>query len=63
MMTIEPGALVVIALYALCLWIIWYVSPRLPGAEPEPPRPWWRNVRVWASLVAAAQIVTYALLS
>lgn len=62
-MTIEPGALVVIGLYVVCLWIIWRVSPRLPGAQAELARPWWRNVRVWASLVAAAQIVTYALLS
>lgn len=62
-MTIEPGALIVIGLYVVCLYVIWRVSPRLPGAQPGAPRPWWRNVRVWASLVAAAQIVTYALLS
>ncbi len=51
------------ALYGLCLFVIWYVSPRLPGIEAGPSPPWWRNVRVWASLVATAQIVVYALFS
>lgn len=55
--------LFVIALYGLCLYVIWYVSPRLPGAEAEPARPWWRSPKVWASFVAIAQILIYALFS
>jgi hypothetical protein len=62
-MAVEPGALIVMALYGLCLFVIWYVSPRLPGVEAGPWRPWWRNVRVWASVVATVQIVVYALFS
>jgi hypothetical protein len=45
------------------LYVIWGVSPRLPGVDVGPPRPWWRNVRVWASFVAATQIVVYAVFS
>ena len=41
-MGIEPGALIVIALYGLCLFVIWRVAPRLPGIEPQAPTPWWR---------------------
>jgi hypothetical protein len=62
-MGIEPGALIVIALYGLCLFVIWRVAPRLPGIEPQAPAPWWRDVRLWASFVAVAQIVVYALFS
>jgi hypothetical protein len=62
-MPIDPGGLVVMTLYGLCLFVIWYVSPRLPGIDEGRPGPWWRNVRVWASLVATAQIVVYALFS
>lgn len=63
LMTIEPGAIIVIALYSLCLLIIWTVSPRLPGVDEGRPRRWWRNVRVWASFVAIVQILVYALFS
>lgn len=62
-MAVEPGAVIVIALYGLCLFVIWYVTPRLPGAETDVPAPWWRNVRLWASFVAVAQIIVYALFS
>ncbi len=62
-MPVQVGTFIVIALYGLCLVVIWYISPRLPGAELEPHRPWWRNTRVWASFVAIAQIVVYALFS
>jgi hypothetical protein len=62
-MPFGPGALIVIALYAMCLYVIWYVSPRLPGAEAEPRRPWWRSTRFWASFVAVAQILIYAIFS
>lgn len=62
-MNIEPGAVVVMALYGLCLFVIWVVSPRLPGVNEGPPPRWWRNVRVWASLVATIQILVYALFS
>lgn len=57
------GTVIVIALYGLCLFVIWYVSPRLPGAEDAPPVPFWRNTKVWATFVALAQIATYVWLS
>ena len=59
MMGIEPGALVVILLYAGCLAMIVFVSPKLvaPAAAKAP---WFRNVRFWAALVAVAQMVVYA---
>ena len=41
----------------------WTTTPRLPGVEPQAKAPWWRDVRLWASFVAVAQIVVYALLS
>jgi hypothetical protein len=59
MMGIEVGALLVILLYAFCLGVILLVSPKL-AAPSTSKRPWWRNVRLWASLVALAQIVVYA---
>ena len=62
-MSIEPGAIIVILMYALSLVVILRVSRRLPGAGVEVPCPWWRNVRFWASLVAIVQIVIYALWS
>lgn len=62
-MPLGPGTLIVIALYGMVLYVIWYVSPRLPGAEAEPPLPWWRSTRFWASVVAVAQILTYAMFS
>jgi hypothetical protein len=61
-MSIEPGAVVVILLYALALYVIIVVSPRLSPALREP-APWWRSVRFWAAFVAVTQIVVYALLS
>jgi hypothetical protein len=60
MMGIEPGALVVILLYAGCLAMIVFVSPKLV-APAAATRSWWRNVRFWASLVAVAQMVVYAI--
>lgn len=57
-MSIDPGALTVILLYGLSLAVVLFVSPRL--AEPAEPPPWWRSVRVWASFVAAVQMVVYA---
>jgi hypothetical protein len=58
-MGIEAGALAVILLYVLSLIVVLVVSPRLIGAQA--PKPWWRSVRFWASLVAAIQIVVYAI--
>ncbi len=55
----ELGTLVVVALYGLCLYVIWVVSPRLPGAEREAAVPFWRSTRVWASFVAVAQMAVY----
>ena len=48
---IKPSALVVIALYAGCLAVILFVSPKLL-APASGERPWWRIPRFWASLVA-----------
>lgn len=62
-MPVPVGTLIVISLYGLCLFVIWYISPRLPGAEAEPPRPWWRSAKVWGSFVAVAQMIVYALFS
>jgi hypothetical protein len=62
-MPVGPGTLIVIALYGMVLYVIWYVSPRLPGAEAEPPRPWWRSTKFWATVVAVTQILTYAIFS
>ena len=62
MMPIEPGALLVIALYAAALYVVLRVSPRL-SASIGAPAPWWRNVRFWASFVAVAQMIVYALVS
>jgi hypothetical protein len=59
-MPIEPGALAVIALYCLALYVVLVVSPRLSPALREPV-PFWRNVRWWAAFVALTQIVVYAL--
>jgi hypothetical protein len=62
LMTIEPGAVVVILLYAVALYVIVVVSPRL-SPSLRVPAPWWRNVRFWAAFVAATQMVVYALFS
>jgi hypothetical protein len=59
MMGIEPGALVVILLYAAALAVILVVSPKLV-APTAAKTPWFRNLRFWASLVAVAQMVVYA---
>jgi hypothetical protein len=59
-MGIEPAALVVILLYAAALAVILVVSPRLVAPETAK-TPWFRNVRLWASLVAVAQMVVYAI--
>jgi hypothetical protein len=61
-MPIEPGAILVILLYGLALYVILYVSPRLSTAL-RVRAPWWRNVRFWASFVAITQIIVYALFS
>lgn len=61
-MTIHPGAIVVILLYVVALYVILVVSPRLsPSLRVRVP--WWRNVRFWAAFVAVTQIVVYALFS
>jgi hypothetical protein len=46
------GPLLVILLYVLVLAVIGFVSPRIGGAGPR--------VRFWASVVAIAQIIIYA---
>ncbi|MCC6163958.1 MAG: hypothetical protein IT182_11485 [Acidobacteria bacterium] len=62
MMPIEPGALLVIAFYALALYVILVVAPRLTPSLREP-TPWYSNVRFWASFVAVTQMIVYALFS
>lgn len=62
LMHLDPGALVVILLYLMALVVILWVSPRYsetPTGEAAPP--FWRNVRFWASFVAVAQILVYAI--
>ena len=61
-MTIHPGAIVVILLYALAFYVVVVLSPRLSPSLREK-APWWRNVRFWAAFVAVTQIVVYALFS
>ena len=61
-MSIEPGAIIVILLYVLALYVILVVSPRLSPAL-RVRAPWWRSVRFWAAFVAVTQIVVYALFS
>lgn len=63
LMPSEIGTAIVIALYGLCLIVIWVISPRLPGAALEVKAPFWRNTRVWASFVAVAQMVVYLVFS
>jgi hypothetical protein len=58
---IEPGALVVIACFVLALYVILHVSPRLSGGRDT--ARWWRSSTFWATVVAVAQIVVYALFS
>jgi hypothetical protein len=60
-MLVEPGALVVIFLYGLSLFVVLVVSKRL--VEPREAKPWWRNVRFWAAFVAIVQILVYAVWS
>jgi hypothetical protein len=57
---IEPGALLVMSLYGLALYVILVVAPRLSHAF-DVRKPWYRDVRFWASFVAITQIVVYAL--
>jgi hypothetical protein len=46
---------------ALALLLVWLIlmPRRLIGQAAGAP-PWWRNVRFWAAVVAAAQVVVYA---
>jgi hypothetical protein len=61
-MSIEPGAMIVILLYGVALYVILVVSPRLsPSLRVS--APWWRSVRFWAAFVALSQIVVYAIFS
>jgi hypothetical protein len=61
-MPIEPGAIIVMLLYCLALYVILVVAPRL-SPSLRAPAPWWKNVRFWAAFVAITQIVVYALFS
>ena len=61
-MSIEPGAILVILLYGLALYVILVVAPRLsPSLRVRVP--WWRSVKFWAAFVAVTQLIVYALFS
>jgi hypothetical protein len=50
--------LIFAAVFALLiLWLLAIPAKRLWGGDPPPP--WWGNVRVWAIVVAATQLVVY----
>ena len=54
----SPGKWVfVAALGLLLLWLV-FMPRRLIGQQKSVP-PWWRNVRVWAIVVAAVQMWVY----
>jgi hypothetical protein len=61
-MPVEPGAIVVIALYCLALYVILVVAPRL-SPSLRVTGPWWKSVTFWAAFVAVIQIIVYALFS
>ncbi|HEX7085909.1 MAG TPA: hypothetical protein VF198_06060 [Vicinamibacterales bacterium] len=61
-MPIQPGALIVILLYAAVVYVIFVVAPRL-SPELRTPEPWWRSVKFWGTFVAVTQMVVYALFS
>ena len=45
---------------ALVLLLVWLVlMPRKLIGQAEHVPPWWRNVRIWAIVVCAIQIVVY----
>ena len=61
-MSIEPGAVLVILLYCLALYVILVVAPRLsPSLRVR--TPWWKSVTFWGAFVAVTQIAIYALFS
>lgn len=60
-MMLEAGALVVIVLFGLSLYVMLVVSPRLTGGRDR--APWWRSATFWGCFVAIAQIAVYALFS
>jgi hypothetical protein len=61
-MVLEPGAILVILLYCVALYVVLVVAPRLSPAL-RAPVPWWKSVRLWGAFVAITQIVVYALFS
>ena len=54
------GRLVYAGIFALLVvWLIVIPRERIGQAEQVPP--WWRNVRVWAIVIASSQIAVYLL--
>ena len=54
------GRLVFAGVFALLVvWLIVIPRHRIDQAEHVPP--WWRNVRVWAIVIASSQIAVYLL--
>ena len=52
------GRLVYAGIFALLVvWLIVIPRERIGQAEQVPP--WWRNVRVWAIVIASSQIAVY----
>jgi hypothetical protein len=53
------GKAAFIGAFLLLVLVLVRLPPHLAG-ETKPRAPWWRNVRVWAILIAVTQIVIYA---
>lgn len=52
--------LIVVLVYAAVLALVLLLPASFLG-EDRAPRPWWRNVRFWAALVAVVQMGVYAI--
>ena len=55
------STVVILAYLATLLLVVW--PPRrfaVPDSESATAVPWWKNVRVWASVIIGVQIAVYA---
>ena len=58
--TTWPGRLAFAGVFALLIvWLLFVPGSRL--VESTEPTAWWRNVRIWAIVVAASQLLVYLL--
>jgi hypothetical protein len=53
------GKAAFIGVFVLLILVLIKLPPRLAGETGRRP-PWWRNVRVWAIIIAVTQIILYA---